>query len=245
MIKKIFIYYRISDVGYKKEKPKYINNENCLANAILRFPIDKCKWKIIADNISNKTYEMIKKVTKLNSSNIKLVSIGHGAGTFNLACNEVLDNKDINDNDILYFIENDYIHRKNSLKILKEGFATLKPAFLTLYDHPDKYISPYAGGNKHCLGGAEDTRVYLTRNSHWKITNSTTMTFACTKGTLKQTKDIIKKYTKARYPRDFDMFMELRKNKKLLISPLPSYSTHGETKWLAPLINWEREIKDD
>jgi hypothetical protein len=41
------------------------------------------------------------------------------------------------------------------------------------------------------------------------------------------------------------MFMELRKNKKLLISPIPSYSTHGETKWLAPLINWEREIKDD
>ena len=31
------IIYRISDAGYNKVKPEYINNENCLANATKEF----------------------------------------------------------------------------------------------------------------------------------------------------------------------------------------------------------------
>jgi len=34
------------------------------------------------------------------------------------------------------------------------------------------------------------------------------------------------------------MFLELRKHNELLITPLPGYSTHGETDWLSPLIDW-------
>ena len=33
-----YVVYRISDTGYKKVKPDYINNENCLKNAINMFP---------------------------------------------------------------------------------------------------------------------------------------------------------------------------------------------------------------
>ena len=44
------IIYRISDVGYSKVKPDYINNENCLANASKEF--DDSIWSVIADNIS-------------------------------------------------------------------------------------------------------------------------------------------------------------------------------------------------
>ena len=43
------IIYRISDVGYSKVKPDYINNENCLANASKEF--DDSIWSVIADNI--------------------------------------------------------------------------------------------------------------------------------------------------------------------------------------------------
>ena len=40
-IRRIVIVYRISDVGYPKEKPDYINNENCLRNAVEKFPLDR------------------------------------------------------------------------------------------------------------------------------------------------------------------------------------------------------------
>jgi hypothetical protein len=42
------------------------------------------------------------------------------------------------------------------------------------------------------------------------------------------------------HPYDFDMFIELRENNELLITPIPGYSTHGETLWLCPLIDWSK-----
>ena len=112
-------------------------------------------------------------------------------------------------------------------------------SFVSLYDHPDKYITPENGGNPYCKGGAEDTRVYLTKSCHWKITNSTTMTFAAKVSTLKKVEKTLRDYTTGTYPQDFKMFIDLMRNGKLLITPIPGYATHGETAWLTPLYNWE------
>ena len=224
------IIYRISDAGYNKVKPEYINNENCLKNATEVFK--DADWTIIADNCSPETLTMVEDITDCN---IEIVSVGHGAGTFNLALDEALM---YDDDEIIYFIENDYIHKPDSQKILEEGFE-LGASFVSLYDHPDKYLSPNKGGNPYCEGGAEDTRVYLTNNCHWKITNSTTMTFASKVSTLKRIEEILRKHTDTTHPNDFSMFLELRKNNELLITSIPGYSTHGETTWLSPLTNWE------
>jgi len=226
------IIYRISDSGYNKVKPNYINNEACLLNALDMFSTEQHDWLVIADNVSEETKQMIKKYVL----NVKYVSVGHGAGTFNLALNEALQ---LEDEEIVYFLENDYLHKLNSDKIIKEGLKT-GAAFVSLYDHPDKYLSPENGGNPYCAGGAEDTRVYLTESTHWKITNSTTMTFAAKVSTLKENEAILRKHTSGTHPNDFSMFMELRESNKLLITPLPGYATHGETAWLSPLTDWSK-----
>jgi glycosyltransferase involved in cell wall biosynthesis len=224
------IIYRISDAGYKKEKPDYINNETCLKNATTVFEDED--WSIIADNISTETNDMIQKYK--SRDHIYYASVGHGAGTFNLALNEALT---YNDDDIVYFIENDYLHKPESVNILKEGFE-LGASFVALYDHPDKYLDPSKGGNPYCVGGAEDTRVYLTDSCHWKITNSTTMTFATKVSTLKRVESVLRKHTSGTHPDDFQMFLELRQLGELLITPIPGYATHGETRWLSPLTEW-------
>ena len=226
------VIYRISDNGYKKEKPDYIDNETCLANAIKVF--HNVEWSIIADNCSKETLNMITKYVHPNK--ITAVSVGHGAGTFNLALDEALE---YSDDDIVYFIENDYLHKPESVKILKEGFE-LGSSFVALYDHPDKYLDPGNGGNPYSAGGAEDTRVYLTDSCHWKITNSTTMTFAAKVSTLKRAEPILRKHTSGTHPDDFQMFLELRQQGELLITPLPGYATHGETAWLSPLTDWSK-----
>ena len=226
------IIYRISDAGYIKEKPEYINNEKCLANATKVFK--DADWSIIADNCSDETLEMIQKY----QSNVEIVSVGHGAGTFNLALEGVVAGE-WEDDDIVYFLENDYLHKPNSQKILQEGFS-LGASFVALYDHPDKYLDPILGGNPYCEGGGEDTRVYLTDSCHWKITNSTTMTFASKVSTLKRVESTLRKYTSGTHPEDFKMFLELRSHGELLITPLPGYATHGETYWLAPLTDWSK-----
>ena len=228
------VIYRISDAGYKKEKPEYINNEGCLKNAVEIFPTANNHWLVLADNISEETSMMIQKY--IPKEYIEHISVGHGAGTFNLALDKALQ---FADQETVYFIENDYLHRVNSGKVIEEGLD-LGASFVSLYDHPDKYLSPQQGGNPYCEGAAEDTRVYLTKTTHWKVTNSTTMTFAAKVSTLKQVESILRKHTQGSYPDDFKMFLELREEGELLITPLPGYSTHGETAWLTPLVDWSK-----
>ena len=224
------IIYRVSDTGYNKVKPNYIDNQKCLSNFCYVF--QNHDILVMADNVSEDTRKMIQQ----HQVSIKHVNVGHGAGTFNLALDIALK---YNDDEIVYFVENDYLHKPESPKIMEEGFL-LGASFVALYDHPDKYIDPSRGGNPYCEGGAEDTRVYLTESCHWKITNSTTMTLAAKVSTLKRVEPILRKWTSETHPHDFNMFMELRNKGELLVTPIPGYSTHGETAWLSPLTDWSK-----
>jgi hypothetical protein len=221
------IIYRISDSGYNKVKPEYINNENCLKNFVSVF--GNQNLHIIADNCSEDTLKMITKYVHPNR--IETVSVGHGAGTFNLALDMALG---FDDETIVYFVENDYLHKPGSDKVLIEGLQ-VGYNYVALYDHPDKYMN---GANPFVEDGGEVTRVMLSESCHWKITNSTTMTFAAQVKTLREDESILREYTKGSYPRDFEMFLALREKQHGLITPIPGYSTHGETAWLSPLTDW-------
>lgn len=232
---KIGVIYRISDSGYAKVKPAYINNENCLRNAVKEFPINQCHWHVIADNICDQTYDMIRKIVPLDC--IERVSVGNGAGTFRLGYEYALQH--FADNDCVYFLENDYVHKPGSLSVLKEGLCCRESDYVSLYDHPDKY--GYNSDNKFVIGGGENTRVLLTMSSHWRITNSTTMTFAAFVSTLKKDKSIFWRWTSTKHPFDYQIFIELKYLKgRNLITPIPSYATHGEVRFLAPLLDWEK-----
>jgi hypothetical protein len=224
------IIYRISDTGYNKVKPDYINNENCLKNFCNVFYDHIYDIHIIADNCSEITINMIKKY--IDPINIEKVSIGHGAGTFNLALDKALK---WNNEEIVYFVENDYIHLPGSPEVLEEGFNLGAP-YMSLYLHPDKFISPSQGGNPEVdSDGGYPTKIYRGETQLFGIFNSTTMTFAAKVKTLKDDEDILRKWISEKYPNDFQMFLELREKGSILLCPLNTFSTHGETMWLAPL----------
>ena len=228
----MYVIYRISDTGYQKDKPDYISNQNCLNNALRTF--NKATWWVIADNVGDETKEFIN--SKLKT--VEYVNVGHGAGTFNLALDIAIN---LPDNEIVYFLENDYLHKPETDKIIESGFD-LGFDYVTAYDHPDKYLNPIEGGNPFCSGRAEDTRVYLGEYCHWKLTNSTTMTFAAKAKTLKEDEEVLRKWTAGNHPYDFQMFMELKQRGRRLASPIPGFATHGETQFLSPLTNWKNEL---
>jgi hypothetical protein len=200
-----------------------------LINALNTFSTEKHEWLVIADNVSEATKQMLERYVL----NIKYVSVGHGAGTFNLALDEALQSAD---DEIIYFLENDYLHKPGADKILEEGFD-LGYHYVALYDHPDKYIN---GANPFVEDGGEVTRVMLSNLCHWKLTNSTTMTFAAQVKTLKEDESVFREHTMGSYPKDFEMFLALREKQRGLITPIPGYSTHGETTWLSPLTDWSK-----
>jgi len=232
---KIYIYYRHTSNHIVRNRPSWFSFENCWKNLLnTTYKKENINITLALDGDINNDF------TKNYKDRFTLFPTDYNSSL--ISYRELLKHiKGIkmDKDDLIYFVENDYLHNYNSKDILLEGFKLGAP-FVSLYDHPDKYLSPDKGGNPYCEGGAEDTRVYLTDSVHWKITNSTTMTFAAKVSTLKLNEGILRKHTAGTHPDDFQMFLELRQTNQLLITPIPGYSTHGETAWLSPLTNWNK-----
>jgi hypothetical protein len=230
---KFKIYYRLSDKGHRYGKPDFINVENCLRNFCEHF--DSNTITIIADNCEDDTIAMVKKIVK-SDNNIIRTSLGNsGACLFTIQ--KAIEEND--DDTMVYLVEDDYLHVNGSYSVLREGFRV--GDYITLYDHPDKYLD---GGKPNPLvfGGGEETKVLLTNKTHWKYTNSTTMTFATRVKILREDYEIFIKYLKRKIPEDFQLFRELicHRKRKLLVS-LPGRSTHGQLPWLCPLTEWHKQ----
>ena len=211
------IYYRISDKGRRNDKPDFINIENCLRNFCNHF--DPKDITIIADNCEDNTIYVIKKY--INVDNIIRTSLGN-SGAFLFAAKQAI--KDNTDNTIVYLVEDDYLHLKDSQQLINEGFVY--GDYVSLYDHPDKYLE---GGkpNPYVFGGGEETKVLLTKSTHWKYTNSTTMTFATHTKTLGKDIEVLTRYCQNNIPDDFGMFCDLIKLGRKLVTSIPGRSTHG------------------
>lgn len=225
--------YRISDNGYKKEKINNATKRHCLLNFLTQWPLDEVI--VYMDHCIPETYRFLQEYADITGLKLESINCGSSAGSWRYVRDFALDN--MTDYEIVYFVEDDYFHLDFSRRILLEGVE--RADYVTLYDAPDKYIPAIKGGNPLIPDeGGEYTQVILTKSSHWKMTNSTTMTFACSVGTLRDDKQIWDKYTSGTHPHDFNCFLELREMGRTLISPIPSLSTHCEPNWLAPLIDW-------
>jgi hypothetical protein len=229
------IYYRISDGEDKgKEKLPYATKQYCLENFIRVFPNEEIT--VYADNVKDSTFQWLLGMQIGHTWKLKRTQGGSSAAGFRIVLEDAIS---LPDDEIIYFVEEDYLHLSNSRNVILEGLEHVD--YVSLYDHPDKYIPFNMGGNP-LIGddGAELTKVFVSNSTHWKITNSTTMTFATSIKTLKEDEHIWKKYSTGNIPNDYEAFMELRNNGRSLATPIPSYSTHCEVKWTAPLIDWAR-----
>jgi len=232
------VLYRISDGGNPKVKLPNADKKHCLENAISIF--GKENFYVFADNCGKETIEMIA------AFGIEAIEIKLGnALSWRHIVQFSIDN--FGPEEMVYLLEDDYLHKANSAAALMEALEFAD--YATLYDHPDKYISHSAGGpNPYIENGAEQTRVWLTKSSHWKQTNSTTMTFAAKVSTLIEDQQIWWEFTSKGFPNDFGAFQQLQElgkwenkifgKQRVLVSSIPGLSTHGETSWLSPLTNW-------
>jgi hypothetical protein len=193
---------------------------------------------VFADNVSDDTYTFL--LNNYDKSKIFRISLGNGKSFMHIV-DYAINNFNIDDK--IYFAEDDYIYKKNAPDIIEEGLTIAD--YSSGYDHPDKYINYNEGGpNPFIEHGGELTRVLITNNSHWKLTNSCCMTFASTVKTIKEDYNIFQDGCCESAPSDFVIFYNLIKSKnKKLVSCIPSVSTHGENAWLAKFVDWDEEMK--
>ncbi|MCB1712719.1 MAG: glycosyltransferase, partial [Candidatus Riesia sp.] len=202
--------------------------QNCFLNFLNN--VDFKSIDIIMDNVTDETADWVNSIIHGAPQAQIYRTSSNNAESFKLALDLALEHSE---NEIIYFVEDDYIHAHNSTAILLEGLEISN--YVSLYDHPDKYGSIY--------NYAEDTITYVSKSVHWRRTISTPMTFACHVKTLVRDKEIILESLKNRTMTwSSKMFKDLAAhyNEKQVMTPMPSYATHGMTMWVAPLRDWEQ-----
>ena len=228
------VYYRLSNqsAGGHKNKLPHASKQYCLENTVAVFGKDNVV--VIGDNLNEETIQMV------NSIGVRLVQVsnGNGSGTFRDALDLALEEN--GGSDIVYLLEDDFLHKPEAKLIIEEGVLNYN-GYVTGYDHPDKYLDRSVGGNPFIESGGEVTRLVRTRSSHWKITNSTVMSFAATHNRLKADKELLYKYSSNNITDSFGMFLELSQQHEVpCMSSVPGVSTHAETAWLSPLTDWSK-----
>ncbi|MBR3747829.1 MAG: hypothetical protein IKP64_01215 [Selenomonadaceae bacterium] len=255
----LHVIYRISDKGNPKSKLANASKLDCLTNAVQEFGAEN--FHVIADNCADTTLDVLK------SADLDFEITANGnAGTCRYIFEEVINR--YAPEDFLYLLEDDYLHLPGSRQALSEGLEIAD--YVTLYDHPDMYHPDGKGMNPFVHDDFPKCSIYLTAHTHWRSTVSTTMTFAARVKTLIEDREVWKLFSKGTTPHDFFSFIMLtgqddmsearrvakrgeillariiaenfflERKKRLLISPMPSFATHVETKFLAPLIDWTK-----
>jgi hypothetical protein len=221
-------YYSKIQEQPNKERPDWWNKQKVFQNFKNTHNSETTNYTIIYDEF----YGKIEDTFLLQEENVHIINAGGEAKSFLRTLEYVLQ-KDFDDDTIIYFLEDDYVHRPNWDIILQEGFD-LPVSYVTLYDHKDKYTEMYSDLM---------SKILITENSHWKPVPSTTNTFATKFKTLKEDKKIHYQYSFNVEPTaDHQKFLDLNQRGKYLISCLPGYSTHAVKEWISPCIDWKNYL---
>lgn len=165
-----FLIYRHTSKTNLKNRPEGFSKRACLENLLSTFS----GWKIIcvADNCDQDTLSYL---SSLHFFRIDEMRLGN-AGSFKHIVYNVVPS--LSADDIIYIVEDDYLHTSNASSVLLEGLQYFD--YVSLYDHPDKYGAFQHGRNPFVLKNSfsEPTQVFKGK-TYWRTTNSSTFSFAC------------------------------------------------------------------
>jgi hypothetical protein len=129
--------------------------------------------------------------------------------------------------DVIYFIEDDYLHLPHSISTVLNGAKHFK--LVNGYDHLDRYIR-----TDDITKDKESIAFLKSTNCHWRTSESTCCTWAATREMWNDIKESARHYKLE----DRKFFRNLYKNNIRLWVPMPGVATQVDDK-LSPGINWE------
>jgi hypothetical protein len=218
-----------SSNSYHKPRPEWFNREKIFDSLIstLDSRVDFTAFHDSGNGSIEDHFLKNKDVNKISQKG------GNDAQSFLNLLNYIIE-QDYDDEDIIYFLEDDYLHKSGWIDILLEGFEYIGADYYTLYDHPDKYFLP--------MYNDLQSKIIVTPSTYWRTTPSTTNTYACKFKTLKKHFDIHVQYCDLveKWTKDHIKFVHLWNIGSNLISCMPGYSTHCEPDYLSPLTDWSK-----
>ncbi len=218
-LNKIKINFKVIDHNSPKENLEIIDN------IFKKFGIN---YKLINLDIS----KFESKIEKINENGEKV--------TFNQISNMANINQSLieakNSEDLIYFVEDDYLHKKNSISEMIFTYERIasqlkKEIILCPADYPYLYAK------------AEITQNFLGENCHWRKVNETLCTFLISKIMLEKYWDKYLKMCKKEHA-PFEKPLHYIYEKELCISPIPSLAVHftniNSIFGLSPNVDWQK-----
>ncbi len=218
-LKKIKINYKIIDHNSSKENLEKID---------LIFKSFNKHYKLI--NLDIAKFE--KEIEKINDRN-EIVSFNQKTNMANIH-QSLLEAK--NAEDLIYFVEDDYIHRRNSIGemiLTYERIASqLKREIIIC---PTDYPFLYAK--------AEATQIFLGQNYHWRKVNETLCTFLTSRMIIEKYWDKYLSMCKKEHAPFEKPLHDIYEN-DLCIAPIPSLALHltniNSIYGLSPNVDWKK-----
>jgi len=217
-----------------RKRPKWFNKIKVFENFKNTLNTNLANYTIIYDEF----YGSIDKTFLTKEENVEIINCGGESCSF-LKTLDIIQSRNFDDDTIIYFLEDDYLHIPGWCDVMLEGFS-LGSHYVTLYDFDFFYAKGFL------------SELFVTPSSHWRAVPATTNTFACTYKTLLEDLDVHKNYSVNDikdlkgyfYTRDYDKFWELQEKQRYLISPMPGWSTHCDDLHISPVIDWERVMNN-
>lgn len=220
---KIHIYYRHASNCIVRNRPSWFTFEKCWENLLKTIDgKDNINLTLALDGNVEDDF------TKNYQDKFELFSTNLGSSL--LSYRDLLkhiQNTKMDKNDLIYFVENDYLHLDNWVDKVIDLFSCYESLnYVSLYDHNDKYMPMYDN---------LASKIITSKTHHWRTTPSTCGTFIITRDMFDKDYDVWESAVG-----DHNTFMYLNQERqRYVLTPIPGLATHCMEGLLSPTINWE------
>lgn len=221
---KIHIYYRHYNTKSKQEpyRPIWFYYDKCYRN-LLETTDNTCRLNVVYDGNDIKENW----IDSYHKDNAYVIEAGSDWVSFFKTLDIIKNDTNVNPEDLIYVLENDYMHQHGWPEKIIELFNTVSNiGYVSLYDHMDKYT--------HSMYSDLLSYIFVTKTHHWRTTPSTCGSFIMNKHLFDADYDIL-----STMQGDHNKFLWLNSNRgRTVITPIPGLSTHCMNTLLSPTIDW-------
>lgn len=216
-----------------KSRPTWFSHETCFLNLIKTIKLDPLGERVKITIVYDGSVEDLKDDFILKycfndpQIHLQLIKGGSDLNSFLITTQLAQESTEF-DTDLIYFLENDYLHKFGWISNVFELYqSSCEFDYLSLYDHNDKYI--------YDIYKDLVSKIIVTNTHHWRTAPSTCATFLLSKTKLNRDYDVLTSGLT-----DYYFFNKLvSERKRILLTPVPGLATHSMEGYLSPAVNWE------
>ena len=225
---KINIFYSHYNVEGKgnKNRPSWFDYEACFINLLNTTQNKDVKIHLVMDGKIEDNW-----INKYKDNYISHEIVGGNIDNITKELYKIAKQTDIGENDLVYILENDYLHADGWVDKVINLYNTFEGLnYISLYDHNDKYFLP--------MYENLTSKIISTDKHHWRTAPSTCGSYITTKRIFDEDYSV---HIGENIPiGDHHKWLWLNNNKdRFILTPIPGLSTHCMDGLLSPTINWE------